>query len=136
MAPPNFTATELIGMGIGGPGVLNARQGRAAKFDFQSEWGRLNGGDGGDVAAAPGAVPTLTMRHHDHRGHDHAIDATMIGHRASAPDGWVMKTLFRDWGDTAGDAGDGGFETGAIVAKNLGEGTPYPFDRKLSRPGT
>ena len=42
-----------------------------------------------------------------------------------------MKTLHRDWGDTAGD-GDGGFETGAIVVKNLGEGTPYPFDRKLS----
>ena len=42
-----------------------------------------------------------------------------------------MKTLFRDWGDTAGD-GDGGFETGAIVVKNLGVGTPYPFDRKLS----
>ena len=51
---------------------------------------------------------------------------------ASAPDGWVMKTLFRDWGDTAGD-GDGGFETGAIVVKNLGEGTPYPFDRKSVR---
>ena len=43
-----------------------------------------------------------------------------------------MKTLFRDWGDTAGDPGDGGFETGAIVVKNLGEGTPHPFDRKLS----
>ena len=62
-------------------------------------------------------------------GADDAIGAS--DDMGSAPAGWVMKTLFRDWGDTAGD-GDGGFETAAIVVKNLGEGTDYPFDRKLS----
>ena len=51
---------------------------------------------------------------------------------APAPDGWGMKTLFRDWGDTGRLTGDGGYETAAIVVKNLGEGTPHPFDRKLS----
>ena len=50
---------------------------------------------------------------------------------APAPDGWGMKTLFRDWGDTAG-TGDGGYETGAIVVKNLGAGTSQPFDGMLA----
>ena len=60
------------------------------------------------------------------------FDAASAGDIAPAPDGWVMKTLFRDWGDTAG-SGDGGFETGAIVVKNLGPGTMHPFDRMLAR---
>ena len=51
---------------------------------------------------------------------------------AMAPTGWDMMTLHRDWGDTAGDSGDGGFETGAIIVNNLGEGTEHPFDRKLA----
>jgi hypothetical protein len=42
-----------------------------------------------------------------------------------------MKTLFRDWGDTAG-TGDGGFETGAIVVKNLERGTSHAFDADLA----
>ena len=37
---PEFTPTELIGMGIGGPGVLNADDGRAAKR-LPGEWGAL-----------------------------------------------------------------------------------------------
>jgi hypothetical protein len=42
-----------------------------------------------------------------------------------------MKTLFRDWGDTAG-TGDGGFETGAIVVKNHQSPTPHPWDAALA----
>ncbi len=132
-AGPNFTPTELIGMGIGGPGVLNADM-AGLRSDFQA-----NGGDFVDAAgavldpqptagAAPGAVPTL-MGGTTITGAMDAIDPS--GDMGSAPDGWGMKTLFRDWGDTAGD-GDGGFETGAIVVKNLGEGTSHPFDRMLA----
>ena len=121
---PDSTPTELIGMGIGGPGVLNADK-AGLRSDFQA-----NGADLAtpDTVAAPGAPPAL-MGGTTITGAMDAIDPSED--MASAPDGWVMKTLFRDWGDTAGD-GDGGFETGAIVVKNLGEGTPYPFDRKLS----
>ena len=135
---PNLTPTELIGMGIGGPGVTPEQAMPGLRSDFQA-----NGGDFVDVAgavlspqppagAAPGAEPNLmggttlsgaTMPDGD------AISAS--DDMEMAPAGWAMKTLFRDWGDTAGD-GDGGFETAAIVVKNLGEGTPYPFDRKLS----
>ena len=80
------------------------------------------------IVAAPGASPTL-MGGTTITGAMDAINPT--DDMASAPDGWGMKTLFRDWGDTAGD-GDGGYETAAIVVKNLGEGTAHPFDRMLS----
>ena len=123
---PNFTLTELIGMGIGGPGVLNA-DGAGLRSDFQAN-GAGFGASPGDAAAAPGAMPTLTMGT-TITGADDAVDASED--MEAAPDGWVMKTLFRDWGDTAGD-GDGGFETAAIVVKNLGEGTPHLFDRRLA----
>ena len=122
---PAFTATELIGMGIGGPGVLTADD-AGLRSDFQANGADLDAG--ANTAADPGDSPAL-MDGTTITGAMDAIDPS--GDMESAPDGWVMKTLFRDWGDTAGD-GDGGFETGAIVVKNLGEGTPYPFDRKLS----
>ena len=131
---PTLYPTELIGMGIGGPGVLNADE-AGLRSNFQANGGLFTDAAGVDltdqataVAAAPGAEPAL-MGGTTITGAMDAIDPS--DDMASAPDGWVMKTLFRDWGDTAGD-GDGGFETGAIVVKNLGEGTPYPFDRKLS----
>ena len=62
------------------------------------------------------------------------FDASPIhGDIDDPPDGWVMKTLFRDWGDTVQATGDGGFETGAIVVKNLeGGGTSQPFDSMLA----
>ena len=119
---PTLMPTELIRMGIGGPGVLNADM-AGLRSDFQA-----NGAATVGTAANPGVTPGLTMGTTITGAMD-AIDAS--DDMESAPDGWGMKTLFRDWGDTAGD-GDGGFETGAIVVKNLGEGTPYPFDRKLS----
>ena len=119
---PNWRPTELIGMDIGGPGVLNADD-AGLRSAFQQ-----NGADTSATAAAAGATPTLTMGTMITGAMD-AIDAS--GDMASAPDGWGMKTLFRDWGDTAGD-GDGGFETGAIVVKNLGEGTSHLFDNKLA----
>ena len=122
--PPTLIATELVGMGIGGPGVLDASMaGLRGSFD-------PNTANAAGTAGAPGAVPGLTGGSML-TGADHGFDASMSD-IAPAPDGWVMKTLFRDWGDAAGDAGDGGYETGAIVVKNLGEGTSYPFDRKLS----
>ena len=130
---PILTPTELIGMGIGGPGVLNADM-AGLRSDFQANGADLAGhatdadNDAATAAiAAPGASPDLRMGTTITGAMD-AIDPS--DDMASAPDGWGMKTLFRDWGDTAGD-GDGGFETAAIVVKNLGEGTPYPFDRKL-----
>ena len=133
-SPGNPAATELIGMGIGGPGVLDASMaGLRSIFDpnggdFVQADGVMRAGAGA-AAADPGAPPAL-MGGSTITGADDGFDASMSD-IAPAPDGWVMKTLFRDWGDTAG-SGDGGYETGAIVVKNLGEGTPYPFDRKLS----
>ena len=127
VAAPTLTPTELIGMGIGGPGVLDASM-AGLRSDFQANGAALTdvGGNTPPVAAGPGLSPLLRMG----TTITGATDAISGGDIASAPDGWVMKTLFRDWGDTAGD-GDGGFETGAIVVKNLGEGTPHPFDRAL-----
>ena len=132
---PNWMATELIGMGIGGPGVLDASM-AGLRSAFQANGADLTGhatdadtNAATPAIAAPGASPDLRMGT-TITGADDGFDASMSD-IASAPDGWVMKTLFRDWGDTAGD-GDGGFETGAIVVKNLGEGTPYPFGGKLS----
>ena len=123
---PDFTLTELIGMEIGGPGVLNTDE-AALRSDFQAN-GAGFGESPGDAAAGPGAVPTLTMGT-TVTGAGDAIDAS--DDMESAPAGWDMMTLFRDWGDTAGD-GDGGFETAAIVVNDLGEGTTHPFDRDLS----
>ena len=126
-AGPTLMPTELIGMGIGGPGVLDASM-AGLRSDFQAN-GAGFGASPGDAAAAPGDLPTLTMGT-TITGAIDAIDPS--ADMAPAPDGWGMKTLFRDWGDTAGD-GDGGFETGAIVVKNIEEGgTPHPFDGKLS----
>ncbi len=125
-AGPGFTATELIGMEIGGPGVLTYDE-AGLRSDFQAN-GAGFGASPGDAAAAPGAVPTLTMG----TTMTHAMDAIdQSDDMAPAPDGWGRGTWFRDWGDTAGD-GDGGFETAAILLANMGEGTPYPFDRKLA----
>ncbi len=122
---PNWMATELIGMDIGTVGVLNADMaGLRSVFDPN---GAGFGTSPGDAAAAPGAVPTLTMGS-TITGATDGIDPSVD--MAPAPTGWGMKTLFRDWGDTAG-SGDGGFETGAIVVKNLDEGTPHPFDDML-----
>ena len=121
---PTLTATELIGMGIGGPGVLNADMaGLRGSFD-------PNTANAGGTATGPGAVPGL-MDGSMITGADHGFDAS-DSDIASAPDGWVTKTLFADWGDTEVDTGDGGYETGAIVVKNLGPGTPHPFDRMLA----
>ena len=132
---PNFTATELIGMGIGGPGVLTADD-AGLRSDFQANGADLAGHAADDdsnadtaAIAAPGASPDLRMGT-TITGATDAIDPS--DDMAIAPDGWGMKTLFRDWGDTAGD-GDGGFETGAIVVKNIEEGgTPHPFDADLA----
>ena len=126
-APANPTPTELTGMGIGASGVLNADMaGLRSSFDpnspnAEADGDPMTGGTGQPNGLTGGS--TLT-------GADDGLDASMSD-IAPAPDGWGMKTLFRDWGDTAG-TGDGGFETAAIVVKNLGDGTPYPFDRKLS----
>ena len=57
--PPDLDPTELIGMGIGGPGALDASM-AALRSIFDP-----NGADFGDApgnaAAAPGLSPTLTM---------------------------------------------------------------------------
>ena len=138
--PPVFTPTELIGMEIGGPGVLpeDAEEDAGLRSNFQANGGLFTDADGAVLAtqpttvAAPGEVRTLmggTTISGAMRPDGDGIPAS--DDMGMAPDGWAMKTLHRDWGDTAGD-GDGGFETGAIVVKNLGEGTDYPFDRKLA----
>ena len=138
---PVFTLTELIGMGIGGSGVLDASK-AGLRSDFQANGAALAGHTGDsdqDPAtvnvAVPGALPdlrkgttiTVAMRPD---GDGISTSDDMKKGESAPPAGWDMKTLHRDWGDTAGD-GDGGFETGAIVVENLGAGTPHPFDRKL-----
>ena len=139
--PPTLTETELIGMGIGGPGVLDAGD-AGLRSDFQANGADLTvdtSDSSGDRqtdstvdASAPGLAPDLED--------GTKITAAMMpdgdgitasDDMAAAPADWTMHTLFRDWGDTAGD-GDGGFETGSIVVENLGDGTPHAFDRKLS----
>ena len=74
-ADPTFTSTELIGMGIGGPGVLNADM-AGLRSDFQANGADLAGyatdaDNNADTAAiaAPGASPDLTNGLHGHRGH-------------------------------------------------------------------
>ena len=126
--PPTLTATELTGMGLGDSGVLNADMaGLRSNFDPNSPNAAVTGGG---TANAPGAANALTGGS-TITGATDGFDAGMSD-IAPAPDGWVMKTLFRDWGDTAG-TGDGGFETGAIVVKNLeGGGTSQPFDSMLA----
>jgi hypothetical protein len=119
---PTLQDTELTGMGLGGMGVADASM-AALRSSFDP-----NSATAGGTAGGPGEANGLTGG--STLGDDPA-DPISGGDIDSAPANWAMKTLFRDWGDTAGD-GDGGFETGAIVVKNLGEGTPYPFDRKLS----
>ncbi len=123
---PTLQLTELTGMGIGESGVLNAD--KAGLRSLLDPNGADFGGAPGNAAAPPGDAPTLTMGSML-TGADHAIDPS--DDMAPAPDGWGMKTLFADWGDTATDPGDGGFETGAIVVKNLGEGEENPFDADL-----
>ncbi|MCY4348974.1 MAG: hypothetical protein OXC25_03890 [Thiotrichales bacterium] len=138
--PPNLTPTEFTGMGIGGPGVLpeDAEAKGGLRSDFQANGGRFTDDAGADLdpqpaaGADPGVLPTLRG------GTTISVAVAPDGDRitpspdmAPAPDGWSMRTLFRDWGDTSDDS-DGGFETGAIIVTNLGEGTAYPFDRKLA----
>ena len=121
-APPTLTPTELTGMGLGDGGVLNAdNAGLRSSFDPNSP---LAGGPAGAPGAANGLTGGSTLT-----GMTDEIPAS--ADMDAPPSGWVMKTLFRDWGDTAG-TGDGGFETGAIVVKNLGTGTPQPFDAMLA----
>ena len=139
-ADPHITPTEFTGMGIGGAGVLpeDAETKAGLRSDFQANGSGLDEVTDGDSdpdtheIADPGAKPNLT------KGSTISVAVAPDGDRISAspdmapaPDGWTMRTLFRDWGDTAGD-NDGGFETGAIVVTDLGAGTPHPFDRKLS----
>ena len=142
-ADPHNEPTEFTGMGIGGPGVLleDAETNGGLRSRFQANGAELsdrdtNDGDPGSEderqIADPGASPNLT------KGTTISVAEAPDGDRitpspdmAPAPDGWTMRTLFRDWGDTSDDS-DGGFETGAIVVTNLGAGTPYPFDRKLA----
>ena len=124
---PTLMATELIGMGIGGPGALDASM-AALRGSFDP-----NTAVAGGTAAAPGLVSGLTMGSTISGAMRPVGDGISASEdMAMAPTGWGMKTLHRDWGDTAGDSGDGGYETGAIVVKNLGPGTPHPFDRMLS----
>ncbi len=124
-AIPDWMNTEIIGMGIGGPGVLpeDAETDAGLRSSLQ-----MNGADATGSAAIPGATPGLVGGTTITGGVDEIRASPDM---APAPDGWEMVTLFRDWGDTAGD-GDGGFETGAIVVTNLEGGTQYPFDRKLA----
>ena len=135
--------TELIGMGIGGPGVLDASK-SGLRSDFQANGADLAGhaadsdNDANTFAiAAPGALPDLragTTISGAMRPDGDGIALSSDMKKAVEPltdAGWTVESLHRDWGDTAGD-GDGGFETGAIIVNNLGEGTEHPFDRKLS----
>ena len=118
--------TELTGMGLGGMGVANADMaGLRSNFD-------PNGADlmvGANTAAAPGA-PNALKEGSMLTGKMDEIGASPD--MDMAPAGWVMKALFRDWGDTDMDSGDGGFETGAIVVKNLGPAMSHPWDDKLT----
>ena len=123
---PGREPTELTGMGFGGMGVNNADDAAlrssfdpntAAATGTADSMGGMNGLMGGSTLGKdPAGDPA---------------DAISGGDIASAPAGWEMKTLFRDWGDTAG-TGDGGFETGAIVVKNIGSPTPHPWDADLA----
>ena len=122
---PELTPTELVGMGIGGPGVLNADEaGLRGSIDPNTAAATGTAGGPGAVSGLEGGSMIT--------GADHGIDHSMSD-IAAAPDGWGMKTLFRDWGDAAGDAGDGGFETAAIVVKNLGDGTEYRLRQQARR---
>ena len=123
MTTPTLQATELTGMGIGGLGALNADDaGLRSSFDPNTD-------DAGATAAGPGDLPTLTGGS-TLTGEMDGFDAASVGDIDSPPAGWVMKTLFRDWGDTQGD-GDGGYETAAIVVKNLGPPTTHPWNAML-----
>ena len=141
---PDWELTELIGMGIGGPGVTPEQAMLGLRSDFQANGADLAGhaADADNDAttpgtAVPGAMPDLRMgttisgaMRPD--GDGIALSPDMAEAVKPLTDaGWAVKTLHRDWGDTAGD-GDGGFETGAIIVNNLGEGTEHPFDRKLA----
>lgn len=118
---PTLQPTELTGMDLGGMGVEDASEaGLRSSFD-------PNTADAGGTAGAVGAANGLTGGSMI-TGADDSISG---GDIADAPSGWVMKTLFRDWGDTQG-TGDGGYETGAIVVKNLGSPTPHPWDAMLA----
>ena len=119
------TPTELTGMDLGGMGVANADMaGLHSSFDPNST-------DAGGTIGGPGAENGLT----DGSGSMLTGKMDKIGaspDMAPAPGGWAMKALFRDWGDTDMDSGDGGFETGAIVVKNHGSATSHPWDDKLT----
>ena len=115
-------ATELTGMGLGGKGAYNANMaGLRSNIDPNSP--DLMGTVGG-VGVLNGLTDGSMIT-----GETDGIDAS--DDMAPAPTGWVMKALFRDWGDTEG-TGDGGFETGAIVVKNLGPSTTHDWDGDLA----
>ena len=120
---PTLQATELTGMDLGGKGAYDASK-AALRSSFDPNTANATPAD----AAGPGLANALmggsTLG-------DEPADAISGGDIASAPAGWEMKTLFRDWGDTAG-TGDGGFETGAIVVKNIGSPTTHPWDAVLA----
>ena len=81
------------------------------------------------VAAAPAAVPPTPAV-----GSAMALGMTNDEIAASADmatiPNWDLRALFRDWGDTAG-TGDGGFETGALIAFDFDAPTMQPFDVNL-----
>ena len=119
---PTTQPTELTGMGLGGMGVANADMaGLRSSFD-------PNTANATGTPGAPGATNGL-MGGSTLTGAMDGIDAS--ADMASAPAGWAMKVLFRDWGDTAG-TGDGGFETGAIVVKNHEGPTSHAWDADLA----
>ena len=90
-------------MGIGGLGALNADDaGLRSDFDPNTGMGRSRDRWRRPAAAAPGAVNGL-MGGSTLTGEMDGIDAASVGDIACPPPaGWVMKTLFRDWGDTVG----------------------------------
>ena len=118
---PNFTDTELIGMGIGGPGALDASM-AGLRSDFQA-----NGAATAGTPAAPGLTPALTMVPRSPGPWTRSTRATTgigarwLGHEDAVPGlgrhGRRRRRRLRDRRHRGQD---------------LGEGTPHPFDRMLS----
>ena len=118
---PTLTATELTGMGLGGKGAYNAEM-AGLRSDFEPNSPDLTA----TTPAAPGLANALTGG-----SMLTGTDAIDVGDIEEPSGDWAMKTLFRDWGDTSDDS-DGGFETAAIVVKNIGTATTHPWDADLA----
>lgn len=106
------------GMGLGDSGANN--------FDGFTLTGNLDPNGPAFVAAQAGPPVVPAVGSAISVATDE-IDAS--SDMASLP-GWDVKALFRDWGDTAG-TGDGGFETGALIASDIVGPTAQPFDANL-----